>query len=295
MRYRTIAGVVSLLLCSLACGFLNGEAEPEVSAPAAAPAETAAEPAPEPIASASARTVILNHTVWPKGLVAFGCYDDGKWFAANQCPAKGTAVSIAAAEPGKLLLETSQAEFEPASEPDFSDEPYTTRRLVAQQQKTTREVATITAIPATHKTYVKLVGEAIGQEHPGIEQLFKIDLDADGSDEVLFSATFEQALNNMSAEVVQKSPECCDWANVGVRRVVGGEVQTTMLVNTGGRIRSLHQASIVGFTDVDGDGVLEIVTWEQQHQPHAYRIFKLDGDTLTNLGGLSVPEWWDPT
>ena len=59
MKPRTIAGVVSLLLCSLACGFLNGEAEPEVSAPPA-PAETAAEAEAEPIASASARTVILK-------------------------------------------------------------------------------------------------------------------------------------------------------------------------------------------------------------------------------------------
>ena len=76
MRYRTIAGVVSLLLCSLACGFLNGEAEPEVSAPPPAPAETAAEAEAEPIASASARTVILKALGKPMALI---CYGDGKW------------------------------------------------------------------------------------------------------------------------------------------------------------------------------------------------------------------------
>ena len=115
----------------------------------------------------------------------------------------------------------------------------------------------VTLLSTQLRRYRELVGAAFGvtdlEKAAGfsIDQLVRVDLEADGVDEVLFSAQ----------------------QTIGLRRVVGDQVATVLLPEPRPEADRWGTPAILGFWDSDSDGRLEVLVGS--------------GDPLAGVG----PQW----
>jgi hypothetical protein len=118
---------------------------------------------------------------------------------------------------------------------------------------------------ATQQVYVDAVrdflkGRGIKDPKVRITRILRIDLEGDGEDEVLISATNYFTNNN---EVPMHAPPRGSYSIVILRRVVGGKVQTQLVA---GEVYPKADASnapniysIAAVLDLNGDGEVEVV------------------------------------
>lgn len=110
-----------------------------------------------------------------------------------------------------------------------------------------------------------------------MDQLFRIDLEGDGQEEVFFSAT------NKSGDF---SMESGHYTLVVMRKIVNGGVRTVVLneqnyISAPGALPLT--CGIAAFLDTDGDGVLEVFTTCDYYEGGTVYIRKIQGDRVTTL------------
>lgn len=175
--------------------------------------------------------------------------------ALEQSEASGETqlFSVACADGGRAWLEGAPSLFEHASVAEGELIEFgvvgpagggTCGVLVMRSRFGTFETAgrTVEGLMTDNQRYTQLIGEALG-EAVQLDGLWRVDLQGDGTDEILFEAVGAQT----------------SIRTLGVRRVIEGAAQTRVVAISGpsGSRTRLH-----GLADVDRDGTLELVTEE---------------------------------
>ena len=147
----------------------------------------------------------------------------------------------------------------------------------------------------TQQVYVDAVRDFLktkGIEQPKvkIDNILRVDLDGDGEDEVLISAT-----NYFSKESVPMRSLAGSYSMVLLRRVVAGKVETQLVegefhpkayVRKEDSFDAPNAYKVIATLDLDGDGKLEVVVNSQYYEGEATTIYRCDPKKIEPL--LSV-------
>jgi hypothetical protein len=141
-------------------------------------------------------------------------------------------------------------------------------------------------IDPTQKVYVDSVRDFLktkGIEQPKvkIESILRIDLDGDGEEEVLISATNYFDKEN---RVPMRSP-AGSYSMVLLRRVVTGKVETQLVegefhpkayLRTGDSFDAPNAYNVIAVLDLDGDGKMEVVVASNYYEGEAITVYRCE-------------------
>lgn len=128
-----------------------------------------------------------------------------------------------------------------------------------------------------------------GLQNPrlNLTQVLRVDLEGDGNEEVLLSAV------TPDYDVAEARKD--DYTVILLRKLVGGEVRTHLLdgrffPTAGGQMTGGNRVSIAGVLDLNGDGVLEIVTEYVGYEENGYEVFTVKGTRAARVltAGIGV-------
>lgn len=131
---------------------------------------------------------------------------------------------------------------------------------------------------AVVSSYLKGVG--INSPQVKIFQLLRVDLDGDGTDEVLISANSKE--DPLSSNFMGKG----DFSLVLLRRVARGKAQTIPIVseielkNHADPIQTgkwFHKETVAAILDLNGDGMMEIITAFQSIRDGGKSVYEVKG------------------
>jgi hypothetical protein len=210
---------------------------------------------------------------------AVACTDGAKTKEGDECSGQMTRVSIGTMRNGMVeILEDT------VTVGGSGGEPCTWQRAVRASGAPATVVLRrpMVSLPLTSRTYLPLVTQAVGGQPIELTGLFRIDLDLDGRDEVLFSAT---SIPDSSATGGRL------YSGAGVRRLkADGTVETLFFVQMKGPAQDFQyppSVRILGVTDIDGDGKLEVVLQDVANEGVVEAVWRLNPSGLAKLGGTA--------
>ena len=234
----------------------------------------------------------------------FGATADGKWIKAEE---------TAKALPGETMYQvyglTQSLGQAKATKPELAQDCGETL-AVSLSLKPEKGVIAIAApwnalprkpqvLDPTQKVYVDAVRDflktkRIEQPKVKIDNILRVDLDGDGEDEVLISATDYFSKDD---RVPMRSP-AGSYSMVLLRRVVAGEVETQLVegefypkaypkaAQDEGRFNAPNAFKVVATLDLDGDGKMEVVVGSNYYEGEAITIYRCEPKKIEAL--LSV-------
>jgi hypothetical protein len=233
----------------------------------------------------------------------FGAISEGKW--------------IKAAEAAKLIGDettyrvyglTGALDEAKAGKPKQGDGPCEGTLFVSLSPKPENGVMAIAApwnallrkpqvIDPTQKVYLDAVRDflktkGIEQSKAKIDSILRVDLEGDGEEEVLISATNYFKKDN---SVPTRSP-AGSYSMVLMRRVVGGKVETQLVegefhpnayVRKGDNFDAPNAHKVIAILDLDGDGKMEIVVGSNYYEGEQITIYRCDSKRVEALLSVS--------
>ena len=147
----------------------------------------------------------------------------------------------------------------------------------------------------TEKVYVDAVRgflktKGIDQPKVKIDNILRVDLDGDGEEEVLISAT-----NYFKDRVPMRSP-AGSYSMVLLRRVVAGKVETQLVdgefypnayVSADDSFNAPNAYKVIAVLDLDGDGKMEVVVASSYYEGEATTIYRCDPKKIEELLSVS--------
>ena len=128
-----------------------------------------------------------------------------------------------------------------------------------------------------------LVGKGIAKPTVKLTQLLRVDLDGDGEDEVLLSATH---YSGEEGEGLYRAA-AGNYSFVLLRQVVDGKVQSKLIDGEFYRKPSGSQTpyryEISGLLDLDGDGRLEIIIFSAYYEGASVSVWRFKGGKLRKV------------
>ena len=213
------------------------------------------------------------------------CWKDGALLEDSQCPQKIIQVDIAPLAAGPVRIPQWRSTLSPYDPEEADQGPCEGLRYVESQEALPAQDVgrQITLTDVKSSTYRRLIQEASGAAEVNIQQLARIDLDGNGTEEVLFE------VNSHEGFMLEGPTHLVSL--VGMRAIVDGEVKTFIIHDTqktlkaGEQIHYWQRGSLLGVTDVEGDGRLEVVLGDHYYEGGYTGIFTFDGKQLKHLAG----------
>ena len=232
----------------------------------------------------------------------FGGSENGKWIKADQA-AKSTGKKTTY----QVYSLTKQAGQITAGKPKSVDEPCPDTLSVSLSSKPKEGVIGLAApwnalprkpviVDATQSVYVEAVGDflkARGIADPKVQiaRVLRVDLDGDGEEEVLISATnyFTEDKSDYSPaapfpEAPIHAPQRGSYSLVILRRVVDGNVQTKLVA---GEVYAKPDESVApnvynlaAVLDLNGDGKLEVIVHSFYYEGGETLIYRCEPDKI---------------
>jgi len=236
----------------------------------------------------------------------FGAISDGKWIKADE-----TAKLIGDETTYRVYGLTQALGDAKAGKPKPEGEPCDETLTVSLSPETEKGVIAIAApwnaLPRkpqvtdpTQKAYVEAVRDFLktkGIEQPEvkIDNILRVDLDGDGEEEVLISAT---NYFRKDESVPMRSP-AASYSMVLLRRVVAGKVETQLIVGEfhpkaypkpaqeEGRFDAPNAYKVIATLDLDGDGKMELVVGSNYYEGEEITIYRCDPQKVEALLSVS--------
>ncbi len=140
-------------------------------------------------------------------------------------------------------------------------------------------------ISLTDKTYLGIVGgilkaKGLTKSKARIEQAVRVDLDGDGTEEVLISAT-------SYASNPQPSAKAGDYSFILLRQIVGGKAQNIIIseeyVKKAIEFGAPTKFEISSVGDLNGDGKMEIIIYDAYYEGSGAVIYEMKGNKPTKV------------
>src|SRR6266403_2738348 len=233
----------------------------------------------------------------------FGAISDGKWIKADE-----TAKSIGDETTYRVYGLTQALGDAKGDKPKSEGAPCEETLTVSLSPKTEKGVIAIAApwnaLPRkpqvtdpTQKTYVDAVRDFLktkGIEQPKvkIESILRVDLDGDGEEEVLISATNYFSKDN---HLPMRSP-AGSYSMVLLRRMVADKVETQLVegefhpkayVRKGDSFDAPNAYKVIATLDLDGDGKMEIIVGSSYYEGEEITIYRCDPKRVEALLSVS--------
>ncbi|MEY2502138.1 MAG: hypothetical protein QOI07_2472 [Verrucomicrobiota bacterium] len=214
-----------------------------------------------------------------------GAANDGRWL--------DSAKAAALIKPGasfRVYDLTHELGTATASKPQSVDEPCPDTQTVKLSPNRDRGAIALSAswnaLPrkpriteVTQSVYVEAVREFLGQHGlrqaaVKITQVLRIDLDGDGEEEVLISATNYLARDGG----VPSSAPGGSYSFVLLRRVVAGKVKTQLVAGEfyprAKEFNAPNRYSVLAVLDLDGDGKMEVIVDSAYYEGDATTVYR---------------------
>lgn len=154
-----------------------------------------------------------------------------------------------------------------------------------------------TVVPRTPQTidlkskiYLKVVSDILRAKglptaKPRLEQAVRVDLDGDGVDEVVLTAS-SYTTN------IQPSAKAGDYSFVLVRKIVAGKVKNIMVAEEYIKKRIEFGApshfEVSAIADLNGDGKMEIILFGEYYEGSGAGVYEIKGDKVVEIKGLEA-------
>lgn len=221
----------------------------------------------------------------PEGFI-IGAHSDGKWLTsenAGKALKRGSQYRLFSLS-GEIGKATG-GKVEP--NPDVCPDVWTQKLTPELEQSAIAVSASWNPQPriarkadTTQEAYVNAAREFIesqGIRKPVVKitQLLRVDIDGDGEDEVLLSAThYPKRDGGMGT-----SASAGNYSFVLLRRVVNGNVQTQLIEGEFYPAAKVFNApnryGVSGLLDLDGDGKLEVIVESQYYEGGATSVWRM--------------------
>jgi len=236
----------------------------------------------------------------------FGAISDGKWIKADE-----TAKLIGDETTYRVYGLTQALGDAKAGKPKPEGAPCEKTLAVSLSPETEKGVIAIAApwnallrkpqvTDPTQKVYLDAVRDFLktkGIEQPEvkIDNILRVDLDGDGEEEVLISATNYFRKDD---SVPMRSP-AASYSMVLLRRVVAGKVETQLIVGEfypkaypkaaqeEGRFDAPNAYKVIATLDVDGDGKMEVVIHSDYYEGEETTIYRCEPKKVEALLSVS--------
>ena len=255
-----------------------------------------------PLSAATLRAADVHPIIEIETGYFFGGSESGKWIKAGRA-----AKSIAKKTTYQVYGLTKQAGQITGGKPKSVDEPCPDTLSVSLSSKPKDGVIGLAApwnasprtpviADATQSVYVEAVrdflkGRGVADPKVRITRILRVDLEGDGQEEVLISATnyfTDDKSNDTSAapfpEAPVQAPKPGSYSIVILRRVVDGHVQTKLVT---GEVYAKADESVAqnvynlaAVLDLNGDGKLEVIVHSFYYEGGQTTIYRCEPDKI---------------
>jgi hypothetical protein len=226
--------------------------------------------------------------VWPETEYLVGGRAGGKWLDSQEA-----ARLVKGGEMFRLFSFAEEIGRAKGGKPKSAEEPCPDTQVVELSLKAADAVIAIAAswnpmprkprdAATTQPVYIEAVRDFLGTKGLSgvdvkITRIVRVDLDGDGEDEVLISAT------NYGGKTGVPSAKTPDggYSFVLLRRVVGRKVDTQLVEGEfypkGKEFHAPNAYQIVAVLDLDGDGKLEVLVRSDYYEGGALTVYTFEG------------------